>query len=49
MSHIYTRASSTCNSTPMDTEEDEMKLHANFVGVVPLNTLYTRIENIFKN
>ncbi|MBF0432697.1 MAG: hypothetical protein HQK83_15545 [Fibrobacteria bacterium] len=32
----------------LDTSEDDMKLHANFVGVVPLNTMYVRLENIFK-
>lgn len=30
------------------TRDDEMKLHANFVGVVPLATLYDRVENYLK-
>ena len=33
----------------LDAEQDNMGLHANFVGVIPLNFLYTRIENLFKN
>lgn len=32
----------------METQDDEMKLHANFVGVVPLATLYDRVENYLK-
>ena len=32
----------------IEKHDDEMKLHANFVGVVPLVTLYERIENYFK-
>ena len=32
----------------LEKNDDEMKLHANFVGVVPLATLYERIENHFK-
>ena len=28
-------------------KEDEMKLHANFVGVVPLATVYDRVHNYF--
>lgn len=31
-----------------ETKEDEMKLHANFVGVIPLATVYDRIENYFR-
>jgi len=33
----------------MNTKEDEMKLHANFVGVIPLASVYNRIQNYFKN
>lgn len=32
----------------LDTGDDEMKLHANFVGVVPLATVYDRVANYFK-
>lgn len=28
--------------------DDEMKLHANFVGVIPLTTVYDRVQNYFK-
>lgn len=31
----------------LDSGEDEMKLHANFVGVVPLATVYERVRNYF--
>lgn len=36
------------NYYDMRKRDDEMKLHANFVGVVPLTTLYDRIEGYFK-
>jgi hypothetical protein len=29
-------------------KDDEMKLHANFVGVIPLATVYDRVQNYFK-
>jgi hypothetical protein len=32
----------------LDKKTDEMKLHANFVGVIPLATVYDRISNHFK-
>jgi hypothetical protein len=32
----------------IDKKTDEMKLHANFVGVIPLATVYDRISNHFK-
>jgi len=32
-----------------DEQDDEMKLHANFVGLVPMVSLYTRVENFFKD
>lgn len=32
----------------LDSGDDEMKLHANFVGVVPLASVYERIENYFR-
>ncbi len=28
--------------------DDDMKLHANFVGVVPLNTVFQRVENLIR-
>ncbi len=31
-----------------DTGDDEMKLHANFVGVIPLAVVYDRLSNYFK-
>ncbi len=37
------------NVYDLDIQEADMKLHANFVGVVPLNTMYTRIENLIRN
>jgi hypothetical protein len=32
----------------MQLKDDEMKLHANFVGVIPLETVYDRVSNYFK-
>ena len=32
----------------IQTQDDEMKLHANFVGVIPLETVYTRVQNYFR-
>ncbi len=32
----------------LDTKKDEMKLHANFVGVIPLETVYGRVQNYLK-
>ncbi|MDB5103666.1 MAG: hypothetical protein JWP91_1355 [Fibrobacteres bacterium] len=29
-------------------KDDEMKLHANFVGVIPMATVYDRVQNYFK-
>ncbi len=31
------------------TYEDEMKIHANFVGVIPMATVYDRVQNYFKH
>jgi hypothetical protein len=33
----------------LDTKNDEMKLHANFVGVIPLATVYDRVQNYLRN
>lgn len=32
----------------MDLKDDEMKLHANFVGVIPMATVFDRVSNYFK-
>ncbi len=32
----------------IDTHDDEMKLHANFVGVIPMATVFDRLQNYFK-
>lgn len=32
----------------MDLKDDEMKLHANFVGVIPTATVFNRLSNYFK-
>ena len=32
----------------MDKQDDEMKLHANFVGVIPMATVFDRMSNYFK-
>jgi hypothetical protein len=32
----------------LEKRDDEMKLHANFVGVIPLATVYDRVQNYFK-
>ncbi|GEM_PF-2166469 len=32
----------------LEKKDDEMKLHANFVGVIPLATVYDRVQNYFK-
>jgi hypothetical protein len=31
-----------------ETKGDEMKLHANFVGVIPMETVYSRVQSYFK-
>jgi hypothetical protein len=32
----------------LEKKDDEMKLHANFVGVIPLTTVYDRVQSYFK-
>jgi hypothetical protein len=32
----------------INSHEDEMKLHANFVGVIPMAVVYDRVQNYFK-
>ena len=32
----------------MEKKDDEMKLHANFVGVIPMATVFERVQNYFK-
>ncbi len=32
----------------IQTHDDEMKLHANFVGVIPLESVYSRVQNYFR-